>query len=506
MMSTLLDPPAVSLLGRVADGLDPRPDPYAADAAGWAQVRLGEWWWSKQHEIAESVHANRYTAVHSAHGLSKSHTASRMIANWIETHPVGDAFAVSTAPTDNQVGAILWRELGRAHRKGDLQGRITLDNKWYIGRELVAYGRKPADYVDAEQAKTAFQGIHAKFVLVVLDEAAGIPGWLWEAVDGLATNPNARVLAIGNPDDPSSEFARRCEEDNAWNTIHISAFDSPQYIGLPEYTGTPEMEAHDRECPEEVMEQLTGPTWVDERKDDWGEDSNLYVSKVLGLFPVSTTDTLIHSSWLDQAVRRDLPGVGIGNYACDVARSGDDESVVGRLRDGVFRVEFAKAGLDDTMILADEVYGRLDRHKGGTYAVIDIIGLGAGVYDRLAELDMRVIGFGAGEKADRPDRYVNKRAEQWWRVRKLFKNGELDIDGKDKKLYEQLKQMRWFIDKNRIAIEKKEDMAKRGVSSPDRADTLMMATVEGGITNWPAESELAEEEGDLTGDLLNMRM
>ena len=77
---------------------------------------------------------------------------------------------MTTAPTTAQVEAILWREIGKAHRKGNLPGRITLDAKWYMGQELVAYGRKPADYDQA-----AFQGIHAKNMLVLLDEAVGIP-------------------------------------------------------------------------------------------------------------------------------------------------------------------------------------------------------------------------------------------------------------------------------------------------------------------------------------------
>jgi hypothetical protein len=62
---------------------------------------------------------------------------------------LGEAFVVTTAPTTAQVEAILWREIGKAHRKGNLPGRITLDAKWYMGQELVAYGRKPADYDQA---------------------------------------------------------------------------------------------------------------------------------------------------------------------------------------------------------------------------------------------------------------------------------------------------------------------------------------------------------------------
>jgi hypothetical protein len=126
--------------------------------------------WSKQQEIAESVVEHRYTAVKSCHDSGKSFTASRLAAWWLDVHPPGEAFVVTTAPTTAQVEAILWREIGKAHRKGDLAGRITLDAKWYIGQELVAYGRKPADYDQA-----AFQGIHARYVLIIIDEACDVP-------------------------------------------------------------------------------------------------------------------------------------------------------------------------------------------------------------------------------------------------------------------------------------------------------------------------------------------
>jgi hypothetical protein len=113
---------------------------------------------------------------------------------------------VTTAPTTPQVEAILWRYMGNAHKKAGLPRRITLDAKWYIGNELVAYGRKPADYDPA-----AFQGIHARYVLVIIDEAGGVPKSIFDAVDALATNIDARVVAVGNPDDPASHFATICK-------------------------------------------------------------------------------------------------------------------------------------------------------------------------------------------------------------------------------------------------------------------------------------------------------
>jgi hypothetical protein len=189
-----------------ADLLDPPENPCVRDPVGWVTNSLGEFWWSGQHRMAQSVVENRYSAFKASHDVSKSHTMSRLALWWIDVHPPGEAFVVTTAPSTPQVEAILWRYMGNAHKKAGLPGRITLDAKWYIGNELVAYGRKPADYDPA-----AFQGIHARYVLVIIDEAGGVPKSIFDAVDALATNIDARVVAVGNPDDPASHFATICK-------------------------------------------------------------------------------------------------------------------------------------------------------------------------------------------------------------------------------------------------------------------------------------------------------
>src|SRR5215213_2114124 len=137
--------------------------------------------------------------------------------------------------------------MGNAHKKAGLPGRITLDAKWYIGNELVAYGRKPADYDPA-----AFQGIHARYVLVIIDEAGGVRKSIVDAVDDLATNIDARVVAVWNRDDPSSHFATISKPGSGWAVKRISAFDTPAYTG--------------EQWPPELLPLLVSPEWVEERK------------------------------------------------------------------------------------------------------------------------------------------------------------------------------------------------------------------------------------------------
>jgi hypothetical protein len=218
---------------------------------------------------------------------------------------------------------------GQRSQKAGLPGRITLDAKWYIGNELVAYGRKPADYDPA-----AFQGIHARYVSVIIDEAGR-----------------------------RAEVDLRC--GNAMREID-----------------------------------------AEEGKNDW--------------------------------VR----------------------------------------------------------------AIIDVPGVGGGVVDRLAELDLPVVPYNGGEAPIDKERFVNARAEDYWTLRELFEQGEIDIDPDDDKLAAQLGSIKWGIDsRGRIKIESKDDMRKRGLPSPDRADAMAIAFA-GKANAVPMNIESHAGES-ITGDLMS---
>lgn len=458
--------------------LFPKESPYVNDPVGWIADSLDEFLWSKQIEICESVRDERYTTVQSCHGTGKSYIASRIMAWWIEAHPIGDAFIVSTAPTQGQVEAILWREVGRAHRKGDLSGRITggMVPQWKFGQEIVGYGRKPQDLTSKEEAMAAFQGIHARYVLVVIDEAGGVPKWLFDAVDTLATNDNARVLAIGNPDDPASQFNTICSPGSGWNQIAISAFDTPNFTG--------------EKIPDRLREDLISPGWVEERKKRWGVSSPLYASKVLGQFPKTSTDTLISPAALNGARDRTVRPEGDGVYAYDIARYGSDETVGYRNRKGHVRLCY-QASKQSTMKTAGAIKLEVGRHQGNAPAWIDVIGVGGGVYDRCVEWGLNVAPFSASDAAFNPLRYGNRRAEVYWEFKEDVERGLFDLPpkGEDDDLYAQLGAIKWFIRNGKIWIESKEDMKKRGLPSPDRADAVVMACARSATLPGPPGAE-----------------
>jgi hypothetical protein len=487
-----------SILARVAEGLDPQPDPWVQDPVGWIRTRLGEFAWSKQREILESVRDNKKTAVRSAHSTGKSHIAARAIAHWIASHPIDEVFVVSTAPSANQVRGILWRYLKQIQRKAGLPGYITESEvpEWKIDGALVAWGRKPADLTSPEEAATVFQGMHAKYILVVLDEACGIPEWLWTAVMTLATQPTNRVLAIGNPDNPSSHFEKVCRPSSDWHKIKISAFDTPAFTG--------------EVVPEEVLDALVGPEWVAEAAKAWGEHSPTYISKVEAEFPMSSDDNLISMEWILAAAERDFSGEAIadyGKYSLDPAREGNDEAVYSYTRAGMFRIVRSQRGIQNTMKLVGWMSNDYRRHPRAKF-IVDADGLGGPIFDRARELGLPISPFYNGRRAFNPRKFVNRRSEQWWAVRELFEAGLFDIDPEDEELQAQLGSIKWEMDSaGRIKVETKKEMKKRGLPSPDRGDSLMMSTAPYSeftyLPDDPLQAALEPRtDGTITGDLL----
>jgi hypothetical protein len=430
---------------------------YRADPVIWITERLGEWLWSAQCEIARAVRDHRRVAVRSAQDVGKSRIASRLACWWIDTHLVGEAFVVTTAPSFKQVQAVLWREMRGAHRVGKLSGVMT-ETEWKIDGQLVAFGRKPADY-DPD----AFQGIHALYVLVILDEACGVDEALWNAAETLTANEGSRILAIGNPDDPASHFARVCHPGSGWHQIRIDGYRSPNFTEEP--------------VPEELRALLLSPTWIEERRRSWGEDSPLFISKVRGEFPEEADDALIPLSWIRAAQARyeessECPVVA-EVLGVDVARYGSDETVI-IARAGELAWIAGRYRKQDTMATTGRVVRAL-ADLGAEEAAVDVVGIGAGVVDRLEEQRLPVIGLNAGSAPRDPERFTNARAEWYWGLRDRFERGEIAIEPDDE-LAAQLARVRYTFDsRGRIQIESKQDARSRGVASPDIADALMLA-------------------------------
>lgn len=482
----------------VMERIFPQPSKYLWDAVSWVQEKLGLYLWSKQIEILKAIQEHRMVAVQSCHGPGKTYTASCAGAWWLDsdTHPLGSAFLITTAPSWSQVETILWRELRRRRNKGNLSGRITRDCHWLMGEtgtkrldeteEIIGIGRKPQDYDE-----DTFQGIHARYLMAILDEANGIPEALWDSVLALATNKNCRILAIGNPDDPGSRFARVCKPGSGWHVIKISVWDVFKAIDL-------------ENIPEEVVEGLVSIEYVETARKEWGEGSPRWMSKVEGEFPDISDEFLIPPALIERCQQRDLPGFSIGRYGADIARYGSDKSVIYRNRDGVIRLveEWAK---EDTMQSAGRLANILKGHGAKRPpANIDVIGVGSGVYDRLREQRLNVAPYQGSQRAVNPEKFKNRRSESWWTFKELMDADLIDLDPADDTLAAQLGSIKWGTDSaGRIYVETKDDMAARGLPSPNHADAAIMSTVSAGAV--PDRSRDGDD-GSVTADLLDRVM
>ncbi len=453
--------------------------PYTFDPSGFVTHALREHVWSKQEVILNSIRDNRHTAVKSCHGPGKSFIVARAVTWWLSVHEPGTAFVVTTAPSFPQVRAILWREIGRAYRKGKLPGRVN-QTEWFIGRgsehystpfageEMVAFGRKPAD-----TDPTAFQGIHAAHVLVVFDEACGIPKELWDAAEGLITNTDSRIIAIGNPDNPATEFAEVCKPGSGWNTITISAFDTPNFTGEP--------------IPPYLEPLLVTPQWAEERRIKWGESSPLYKSKVLGEFPEDATDGVVPWSWVARSRYEETPDYSPDDLlpvelGVDVGAGGD--LTVIRERRGRVAGRSWRALTKESTEAVGEVM-RAIRETGATRVKVDVIGIGWGVVGRLKELrrddhhHAEIVGVNVAAEPSDKAAYNKLRDEIWWQARERSQVAAWDLSNVDDETITQLIAPTYQLDsRGRIQVEPKADTIKRIDHSPDDADALNLAFYE----------------------------
>lgn len=474
---------------------DPPVDPYINDPAGWAEHKLDKWMWSKQRAVAQSVVDNKLTAVQSAHSTGKSQLAAFLVAWWIDVHPPRQAFVITTAPTGAQIAAVLWRYIGQLHNDhSELPGRVN-KTSWHlthsrthytharVGEEMVAFGRKPAD-----NNPVGIQGVHAKYVLIILDEAGGVASErLWTSLETLGTNLHVRILAIGNPDDPNTYFHQVCNSP-AWNVIKISAYDTPN-ITKEFIPGRYR----------DMLDLLVTEDWIEDKKRRWGEDSPVYKSKVLGEFPDDSLNGIIPIGPLRKCTWErdpDMPWIQTPVEAgIDVGASENGDKTVLTIRRGNRLVSVHWWQIPNHVALSAAVWSELAKHKDLTSVKVDAVGVGWALGDMIQEhawksghgLKVHKIMFGA--KAREPHRFVNIRTEMYYNFRELVMDGAVDLTclvrvgptynnatlfGDD--AIAELVAPNWGEDSNsRTWLEPKDEIKKRLGRSTDYADSIVLA-------------------------------
>lgn len=406
----------------------------------------------QQLTVMESVRDNRRTAVPAGHGVGKTFLAALLVLWFLYAHH--GSKVVTTAPTWFQVENLLWRTLRRTHAQSRVplggkvgSARLELDDEWY------ALGLSTND-------PTRFQGTHAPRVLVVFDEATGVHPDIWDASNGLVVGTDDRILAIGNPTDPSSQFKVNCDS-GLWHVIELSSEDHPNVTeGRVIVPGAVTRE------------------WIAEREVEYGgRDSGMFRARVLGKWPEQGDDILI-SQGLVEAAQAKWPGktaTRLAAVGCDVARFGNDETVICQIHEDGFIPQFTVKRGQDLMQTAGELYVFIKAGLSSSRVGVDDAGLGGGVTDRLKELNSPIRACNGGEGATHPDDFVNLRAEMWWALREELRAGKLLLPP-DPKLKGDLTNLRYSYDsRGRVMLEKKDDLKRRIGRSPDRGDALAIA-------------------------------
>ena len=327
------------------------------------------------------------------------------------------------------------------------------------------------------------QGFHEDNMLFIIDEASGVADPIMEAVLGTLSGENNKLLMCGNPTKTSGTFYDSHTRDRALYKCHtVSSADS-------------------KRTNKENIESLI-------RKYGW--DSNVVRVRVRGEFPNQEDDVFIALSTIEQCGSRlfelpedsRLPHIIFG---VDVARFGDDETVIYRNARGKLKIAENRRGQDLMRTVGDIVrqYKKAIKefpdYRGRIYVNIDDTGLGGGVTDRLREVKreqklnrLYVVPINAAEKIetdtkagkDAAEHYNNLTTHMWATLKDLMENKEVEIE-EDQETFAQLSSRKYFLASNgKLEVESKKEMKKRGLDSPDRGDALALSVYLGKIKKY----------------------
>lgn len=395
--------------------------------------------------------ASRF-AVASGHGIGKSACVAWLILYFMSCRPW--VRGVVTANTADQLQTKTWPELAKWHQ-------LCITKDWFTWTATrFYYNRCPENqrknYVfDATpwspERTEGFAGLHnaGKAVVLIFDEASGTPEEVLGVAQGAMTDGEAFFFAFGNPTRNQGWFYE-CfgKRKNYWWTRNVDS----------------------------RSVRITNKEYLSELVDQYGEDSDYIKVRVRGQFPTTGDAQFVPPDIVTAAAERETPELDKGAplvMGVDVARFGEDRTVLAFRRGQDARsIDFRVFRGLDTMQVAAEVAEAVSIWEPD-YIFVDGVGVGAGVVDRLRQLGFRVIDVNGGGRADKPQEFANKRVEMWSKMRAWLRDGGCIRHRME--LMEDLTAPSYsFTNSQQVKLERKEDMKKRGVDSPDLADALAL--------------------------------
>jgi hypothetical protein len=424
----------------------------------------------EQASILQSVAGNAMTSVRSGHGVGKTSIEAWAVIWFMATRPFPKV--PCTSPTQHQLFDILWAEISKW-----LRNAPALEREFTWTREKIYLKGYPEEWFAVARTATkpdALQGFHADNVFFVIDEASGVSDKIFEPVLGALSTAGAKLLMCGNPTQLSGFFYESHHKNrSAYATHHIDGRKSSRV---------------DKAFIKKIIAM-------------YGEDSDVFRVRVAGEFPLQEDDVFIPLSLIETSVTAGLDYVapkspGLIHIGCDVARFGDDKTVIGSKVDA--KIEFNKKRRgQDTMKTADDII-ELAESLRARYRFTDKIpvkiddgGVGGGVVDRLRQikrnsperfewLEVFPVKFGTRIKNKH---YHDSTSYMTGVVKKLLmphdetgakKPVELILP-KDDNLAAQLSSRKYRLtEASKIQVESKDAMKKRGLPSPDEADCVLL--------------------------------
>ena len=444
-----------------------RSDPVAfiRDCIDW---RIDEGPTSYQEEILAALAEQRRVAVRAPHATGKSATAALAVLWFALTRDGEDWKCPTTASAWRQLSKFLWPEIGKWARKleWDKIQRKPFSPQTELLNLSLKLGTGEA-FAVASSNHELIEGAHADHLLYLFDESKAISSSIFDAAEGAFASGDCFALAISTPGEPSGRFYdihSRKPGLESWWVRHVT-------LG------------------EAIAAGRISKPWADEKKLLWGENSAAYCNRVLGEFHSSDEDGLIPLAWIEAANERWveweeskqwLPFTCVG---VDVARSENGDKTVLALRHGDVLTEIRRHAEADTMAIVGHVAGIL-KTRGG-YAVVDVVGVGGGPFDRLREQKFNVRAFNASASPDpgMKDRsgeleFLNLRAAAWWSLRERLDPayGATIALPPDDFLIGDLTAPHWkTTSTGKIQIESKDEIRKRIGRSTDDGDAVVMA-------------------------------
>jgi len=417
----------------------------------YARHVLGIELWAKQREIIKLAAdpSVSYISVKSGNGVGKTYLTASIICQYLDTHYPG--YAIISSSSWTQVLKTVWPTLRKVIRnaKANLGGDV-LKTEWQRGDHWGAFCVSPDEPENFSGFRTSGG------CLVIVDEASALDQRVHEAIMGLASAKGSKVIYLGNPLYPDGPFYDTFHSPD-WANVHIS---STEVVDL----GIPGLATHD---------------WLDARKREWGTDTPMYRSRVLGDFPESMAHSIIKLEWLSRViVPKKLRPSGIRRMGVDIARYGDDRTVA-IIRDDRCVIDVHVTENKSTMETVAMIQDLAAEYSVDEDQIfVDDTGLGGGVTDRLHELDVDVIPVNFGSKAIQNDKFKNTRAELYWLMRETMCEDAENRLYIPKQYANLAKELTWTTYKQmsdqRIQLESKENIKKQRKASPDLADALAL--------------------------------